>query len=235
MVPGSHRPILIVSDQSRVCAFDNRRPHTGFPLDRGSVEDGILTCHWSHARFDLASGCTFDLSADDAPTCPVEARGGEVWVKAEFGPWDPPLIGAKGLKPAWLTILRSRSRFKSPGSSQHFLFARAASTTLSTFNAISYPAARSVSSERKRSGHGEPRLQPEREGLLISRPQKYLPVTKPSGRIILPRMGKGAMNRLQATESTSCKGTAVNAEKENPCPQTVDKRRFARTQGALES
>jgi nitrite reductase/ring-hydroxylating ferredoxin subunit len=36
----------------------------GFLLDRGSVEDGVLTCHWHHARFDLASGCTFDLWAD---------------------------------------------------------------------------------------------------------------------------------------------------------------------------
>jgi hypothetical protein len=61
----------------------------GFPLDRGSVEDGILTCHWHHARFDLASGCTFDLWADDVPSCPVEVRGGEVWVKAEFGHSEP--------------------------------------------------------------------------------------------------------------------------------------------------
>ena len=60
----------------------------GFPLDRGSVEDGILTCQWHHARFDLASGCTFDLWADNVPTCPVEVRGGEVWVKAEFGHAD---------------------------------------------------------------------------------------------------------------------------------------------------
>jgi nitrite reductase/ring-hydroxylating ferredoxin subunit len=88
VVRGSHRPILVVSDQSCVYAFDNRCPHMGFPLDRGSVEDGILTCHWHHARFDLASGCTFDLWADDVPTCPVEVRGQEVWVKAEFGPSD---------------------------------------------------------------------------------------------------------------------------------------------------
>jgi nitrite reductase/ring-hydroxylating ferredoxin subunit len=89
VVRGSHRPILVVSDQGRVHAFDNRCPHMGFPLDRGSVEDGILTCHWHHARFDLASGCTFDLWADDAPTCPVEVRDGEVWVEAEFGPSEP--------------------------------------------------------------------------------------------------------------------------------------------------
>jgi nitrite reductase/ring-hydroxylating ferredoxin subunit len=89
VVRGSHRPILVVNDQGRVYAFDNRCPHMGFPLDRGSVEDGILTCHWHHARFDLASGCTFDLWADDVPTCPVEVRGAEVWVKAEFGHPEP--------------------------------------------------------------------------------------------------------------------------------------------------
>ncbi len=89
VVRGSHRPVLVVSDQSCVYAFDNRCPHLGFPLDRGSVEDGILTCHWHHARFDLASGCTFDLWADDVPTCPVEVRGEEVWVKAEFGHSNP--------------------------------------------------------------------------------------------------------------------------------------------------
>ena len=65
--------ILVVHDKDRVFALDNRCPHMGFPLDRGSVEDGTLTCHWHHARFDLASGCTFDLWADDVPTCPRRA------------------------------------------------------------------------------------------------------------------------------------------------------------------
>ena len=66
-VRGPHRPILVVYANERVFAFDNRCPHMGFPLDRGSVEDGILTCHWHHARFDLCSGCAFDLWADDTP------------------------------------------------------------------------------------------------------------------------------------------------------------------------
>jgi nitrite reductase/ring-hydroxylating ferredoxin subunit len=85
VVRGPHRPILLVEEGDRVYALDNRCPHMGFPLERGSVEDGILTCHWHHARFDLASGCTFDLWADDVPTCPVEIRGREIWVKPEFG------------------------------------------------------------------------------------------------------------------------------------------------------
>ena len=88
VVHGAHRPILIVHDRGSVFALDNRCPHMGFPLDGGSVEDGILTCHWRHARFDLASGCTFDLWADDTPCLPVEVRDGEVWVKTSFGHAD---------------------------------------------------------------------------------------------------------------------------------------------------
>jgi nitrite reductase/ring-hydroxylating ferredoxin subunit len=63
-----------------VYAVDNRCPHMGFPLDRGTVGDGILTCHWHHARFDLQSGGAFDLFADDVPAYPVEIQDGEVWV-----------------------------------------------------------------------------------------------------------------------------------------------------------
>jgi nitrite reductase/ring-hydroxylating ferredoxin subunit len=74
------RAVLLVLDEGRVFAVDNRCPHMGFPLRRGTVRDGILTCHWHHAKFDLASGCTFDLFADDAPTFPVEVRDGDVWL-----------------------------------------------------------------------------------------------------------------------------------------------------------
>jgi nitrite reductase/ring-hydroxylating ferredoxin subunit len=89
VVHGGHRPILVIYDRGRVFALDNRCPHMGFPLERGSVTDGILTCHWHHARFDLESGCTFDLWADDVPIFPVEVRNGDVWVKTTFGHADP--------------------------------------------------------------------------------------------------------------------------------------------------
>ena len=82
VVRGTRCPLLVVYDDGKVCALDNRCPHLGFPLHRGSVEDGILTCHWHHARFDLASGCTFDLWADDVPTAAVEIRDGVVWVSS---------------------------------------------------------------------------------------------------------------------------------------------------------
>jgi nitrite reductase/ring-hydroxylating ferredoxin subunit len=72
--------VALFDDDGVVRAVDNRCPHMGFPLHRGSVCDGILTCHWHHARFDLASGGTLDQWADDVPAFPVEIRDGEVFV-----------------------------------------------------------------------------------------------------------------------------------------------------------
>jgi nitrite reductase/ring-hydroxylating ferredoxin subunit len=74
------RSLALFFHDGRVYAVDNRCPHMGFPLHRGTVQDGILTCHWHHARFDLESGGTFDQFADDARVFPVEVRDGEVWV-----------------------------------------------------------------------------------------------------------------------------------------------------------
>ena len=72
--------LVLFAHAEQVYAVDNRCPHMGFPLHRGTVRDGILTCHWHHARFDLASGGTFDQWADDVRSFPVAIRDGEVWV-----------------------------------------------------------------------------------------------------------------------------------------------------------
>ena len=80
VVQGADRPIAVFAHGDAISAVDNRCPHLGFPLHRGTVEDGILTCHWHHARFDLASGCTFDLWADDVPRYEVVVRDGRVYV-----------------------------------------------------------------------------------------------------------------------------------------------------------
>ena len=55
----------------------------GFPLSRGSTKDGILTCDWHHARFDLKSGGTFDLWAGDVAAFPVQVQDGKVWITIE--------------------------------------------------------------------------------------------------------------------------------------------------------
>jgi nitrite reductase/ring-hydroxylating ferredoxin subunit len=76
------RPVCVFYDEGNVYAVEDRCPHMGFPLRRGTVQGGLLTCHWHHARFDLASGGTLDPFADDVPAFPVEIREGEVHVLA---------------------------------------------------------------------------------------------------------------------------------------------------------
>jgi nitrite reductase/ring-hydroxylating ferredoxin subunit len=70
--------LCLFADVDEVYAVDNRCPHMGFPLHRGTLCDGILTCHWHHARFDLSTGGTFDQWADDLRRFPVELRGDDV-------------------------------------------------------------------------------------------------------------------------------------------------------------
>src|SRR5690349_13220984 len=77
-VDGNTIALFLYAD--KIYAVDNRCPHMGFPLAQGSIKDGILTCYWHYARFDIASGGTFDQWADDVPTFPVEIRNGEIWV-----------------------------------------------------------------------------------------------------------------------------------------------------------
>ena len=74
------QPIALARSNGKIFAVDNRCPHMGYPLNRGSVQDGILICHWHHAMFDLASGCTFHPFADDVQAYPVEIRNGSVYV-----------------------------------------------------------------------------------------------------------------------------------------------------------
>ncbi len=79
-VQANGHTLALFAYDDKVYAVDNRCPHMGFPLDRGTVKDGILTCHWHHARFDLESGGTFDQWADDAQTFPVAIVDGQVMV-----------------------------------------------------------------------------------------------------------------------------------------------------------
>jgi len=72
--------ICLLAEGDSVYAVDNRCPHMGFPLQRGTVSDGILTCHWHHARFDLCTGGSFDQWADELRRFPVEVDGDDVYV-----------------------------------------------------------------------------------------------------------------------------------------------------------
>jgi nitrite reductase/ring-hydroxylating ferredoxin subunit len=80
---GDGRSIALFNMQGQIYATDNQCPHMGYPLTRGSVRHGVLTCDWHGRSFDLEGGGCFQFECDDLQTFPVEVRDGEVWVQVE--------------------------------------------------------------------------------------------------------------------------------------------------------
>jgi nitrite reductase/ring-hydroxylating ferredoxin subunit len=84
------QPVVVFWHEGAAYAIEDRCPHLGFPLHQGTVESGLVTCHWHHARFDLVSGCTLDLWADDARGFDVAIVDGEVLVSPRP---EPDVVG----------------------------------------------------------------------------------------------------------------------------------------------
>jgi len=62
------------------------------------VHDGLLDCHWHHARFDVTCGATLDPWADDAPSYAVIVEDGQVYVDPARPPRDAEAHGKARLK-----------------------------------------------------------------------------------------------------------------------------------------
>jgi nitrite reductase/ring-hydroxylating ferredoxin subunit len=75
------RSIALFNVDGRIYATDNQCPHMGYPLTRGAVRQGILTCDWHGRSFDLEGGGCFNYECDDLQTFPVEMRQDEIWIQ----------------------------------------------------------------------------------------------------------------------------------------------------------
>lgn len=73
-VSGSHIAVFLYNGEFQ--AVDNRCPHMGYPMSKGSVRDGVLICHWHHWEFDLKTGGCFETSGsgNDLKSFPVQVR-----------------------------------------------------------------------------------------------------------------------------------------------------------------
>ena len=80
-IGGEGRSIALFNVDGRIFATDNQCPHMGYPLTRGVVRNGVLTCDWHGRRFDLESGGCFNNMCDDLAVFPVEQRGEEIWIR----------------------------------------------------------------------------------------------------------------------------------------------------------
>ena len=78
---GEGRSIALFNVEGKVYATDNQCPHMGYPLTRGTIRNGILTCDWHRRSFDLEGGGCFHVECDDLKVFPVDIRGDEIWIE----------------------------------------------------------------------------------------------------------------------------------------------------------
>jgi hypothetical protein len=57
----------------------------GYPLTRGALRHGVLTCDWHGRSFDVEGGGCFNYECDDLQTFPVDIRRDEIWIQARDG------------------------------------------------------------------------------------------------------------------------------------------------------
>ena len=80
---GEGRSIALFNLDGKIYATDNQCPHMGYPLTRGVIRSGILTCDWHGRSFDLKGGGCFNYECDDLQTFPAEVRSWHGDIKAK--------------------------------------------------------------------------------------------------------------------------------------------------------
>ncbi len=79
------RSVALFQHRGRYYATDNQCPHMGYPLTRGIVRDGVLTCDWHGYSYDLGGGGCFTGGCDDLDTYPVDVRDGQIHIDVGSG------------------------------------------------------------------------------------------------------------------------------------------------------
>lgn len=82
------KKILIANANGEYFAMDNKCPHIGKPLDKGTLTGCILTCAYHHAQFDVRNGKNLQdakllflkMSCKDAKTYRVNLEGNTILV-----------------------------------------------------------------------------------------------------------------------------------------------------------
>ena len=79
------RSVALFQHQGSVYATDNQCPHMGYPLTRGRVRNGVLTCDWHGWSYDMRGGGCFTGGCDDLDTFPVEVRDSAIYIDVRSG------------------------------------------------------------------------------------------------------------------------------------------------------
>jgi nitrite reductase/ring-hydroxylating ferredoxin subunit len=62
-------------------ACENRCPHMGYPMNKGTIRDGVVSCAWHNWQFDLSSGGCYKGACDDLQTYETKVENGQLWLK----------------------------------------------------------------------------------------------------------------------------------------------------------
>lgn len=76
------REIVLCNVDGEILALQGMCTHEHLPLDGGEVEDGVVTCEWHGARFDVSSGRALALPATQSlATYETRVENGRVYVQ----------------------------------------------------------------------------------------------------------------------------------------------------------
>ena len=79
------RSVALFHHDGNIYATDNQCPHMGYPLTRGRVRNGVLTCDWHGWSYDMKGGGCFTGGCDDLDTFPVEVRDNAIYIDVRGG------------------------------------------------------------------------------------------------------------------------------------------------------
>ena len=77
--------VALFKHNGNIYATDNQCPHMGYPLTRGRVRGGVLTCDWHGWSYDMGGGGCFTGGCDDLSTFPIEVREDEIYINIAGG------------------------------------------------------------------------------------------------------------------------------------------------------
>jgi len=80
--------ILLANIEGAFFAIPDKCTHLGGPLGKGDLKDGVVTCPWHGARFDVRTGEALTeakigfikMKVKDEPSLPVRAEGEDILV-----------------------------------------------------------------------------------------------------------------------------------------------------------
>ncbi len=74
------RAVVLIRQDDGVCAFLDRCAHQGFPISRGRLAGGVLTCAAHEWQYDAHTGRGINPQAAALTCLPVEIRGDQIWI-----------------------------------------------------------------------------------------------------------------------------------------------------------